>query len=108
MKIEGNKLLLNEEVKFPFPITKCIVSQNRVLVLLNIPPDVIFNENVYCVGLNGNIIWQISKQDYLYENSPFINIVESDNGDILVINWDGSQYAVDIETGNILTRNFHK
>lgn len=108
MRIDKNKLLLTEAIEFPFPVSKYILNQDKVLVLLDIPKDIIFNENVYCVGLDGNIIWQISKQDYLYDNSPFVNIRESNDGSIWIVNWDGSQYAVDIDTGDIIKKSFHR
>lgn len=109
MKIEDNKIIFSTKVVvLPYTIGKHLTINNLLLAVLDIPIGQTFNENVYCINSDGNIIWQIKKQDYLYRDSPYVGLRQDAIGNIWLINWDGAQYRIDIFTGNVLEEVFYK
>ena len=108
-KYSGNQLFLENgtRVSFEFDIKKIISFENFIAVLLEIPPGTIFNENVFGVSLNGEIIWQIEKLFPDTEDSPHTNIKSSVNG-LEAYNWSGVKVGVHLRTGKTTYRRITK
>lgn len=78
-----------------------------VIVRLDIPLGVIFNENVYAVTADGKILWQITKMSHVYEDCPYANMLVKE-GNIELYNWDGTILLVEPATGEILEKGYTK
>ncbi len=94
-------------VSFAWPISKVVTFKSVLVVLLNYSSKVIFNENVFGVNGDGTIIWQISANPSIYENSPYINI-GSEVGKAMLYNWSGFSLTVKPSTGEVLLRTAGK
>ena len=79
-----------------------------MILRLEIPIKTIYNENVFGVNLDGNIIWQIPKVDLLYDDSPFVGLIKEDKKSVWAINWDGTALLLDVNTGEILKREWRR
>jgi hypothetical protein len=95
--------------KFDYPIKKYINIGDIFVVLLDVPAGKILNENVLCVAVDGGVRWIIEEIERMYEDSPYTNIEETDEG-IRLCNWDGTKSIVDIQTGLFLSdsRSHHR
>jgi hypothetical protein len=104
--IQGNKLIIgNSETVFDFPIESCIEIEGMLIVLLSIPVNVQYNENVFGVDIvDHKIKWQIAKRQYIpaYEQQcPFVSIVVYE-GELRLNNWCSVYFIVNAVTGKIL------
>lgn len=104
--IKENKLVIsNKEIFFDFSIGSCIEREGMLIVLLSIPVDVQYNENVFGVDIASNEIkWQIEKRQYIpvyNQQCPFVSIVIYE-GDLRLNNWCSVYFIVDVLTGKIL------
>jgi hypothetical protein len=104
--IEESKLVFgSKEIVFDFPIKSCIETEGMLIVLLSIPVDVQYNENVFGVNAGtSEIKWQIAKKQYIpayKQQCPFVSIVLY-NGELRLNNWCSVYFIVDPLTGNIL------
>ena len=96
---------------FVHSIEEYKVHRGMVFVLLTSPAKEVFNENVYALNEQGEIVWQIEKMacpDGL-KDCPFTGInIEPKTGNLWLYNWSGYLYTVVPETGQILDRVFTK
>jgi hypothetical protein len=89
---------------FKFPIEDWLETEDMVIVLLDVPLKVQYNENVFGVGLVDNRIWQIEKKQYPpgYRNQcPFVSIVIYE-GQLRLNNWCSKYLIVEPLTGKII------
>lgn len=103
--IKGNRLLLSggKYVEFDFPVSQVIEFDEVLVVLLELPTQVLFNENVFGVSKGGKILWQISPEKLVYDNSPYVEL--SRLGEVARLqNWDGLVLHVAPSTGNVIDR----
>jgi hypothetical protein len=103
ISIEKNCLVFPDGVRvtFPFPVAEFIEFQSIVVVRLDVPIGKIFNENVFGVSACGDIVWQIKRRKYVYENCPYMNLLRS-NSNIVAHNWDCLDLVLDPKTGTVI------
>ena len=103
--MQNNKIEFDngKVLNFDFPIMKTFIHNDLVIVLLNIPPKTIFNENVYGINKDGELLWQIGKTEKDTENCPFIDMHINDKGGLILRNWCHLNYEIDSLTGHVLS-----
>lgn len=96
-----------KEIKFEYPIRQVIQFKNRFLVRLE--PDIgkLLNENIYCLGSNGELLWQVKPTQYIDADCPYTNIIISDSS-LYAFNWSGEKVQIDLNSGDIIKKNFTK
>lgn len=110
IKILNNILFVDnlEVYSFIFDIKDFIVLDERIVVLINSPTKSLFNENIFCIDKNGQLIWQVEKVVHIYEDSPYDKIVNCNNESIEAWNCDSCNYLINIQNGKIISRRFTK
>lgn len=107
--VEGNKVFIgNQVLTFDYPISESIELTDMLIVRLEKPIDIIYNENVFGISINeGRIKWRIAKRDYVLKNCPFVkvNIFE---GHLVLVNWCSFYLYVNPLNGEILREEFSK
>ena len=105
ISIEGTSMTLASGAKtiFRFPIGNAIEFGDVIVVRLQIPRGTIFNENVYGVGADGNIIWQI-QQEYPSTWDGAWGGLENIDGKAVLSNSESQIRHVDPKTGIITQR----
>jgi hypothetical protein len=110
--INKNILIVNDNsVCFDFDIREVKVLDKLIIVLLSIPFDVNFLNNVYAVDMNGKLVWQIQDVRDLYPKNkvlPYEHIRINENNQIVVVNFYGIAYTVNPLSGKIIGRSFTK
>lgn len=108
-KISGNKVIFQngEEITFGYPIGETLDFQDVIVIRLELPLGVVFNENVFGLSCDGEILWQISKQKHIGEDSPYTQL-SYQNGKAGLYNWDASLYIVEPNTGEVIKERFLK
>lgn len=108
-EIDGCKIILEsgKVVGFKFPIAETLVFEEGIVVMLDVPPKSGFNENVYGINFDGQILWQIAARKYVYDDSPYTGIGYK-NGMAALYNWDGLESVVDPKTGKVLEEDYRK
>jgi hypothetical protein len=105
--IRENKLIIGESVLFfDHKIDFCLEISGMLIVLLEKPVEVIYNENVFGVTLSERkIIWRIAKLEYDFgDNCCFIDMVVFE-GRLRLNNWCHIYLIVNPLTGDIIERS---
>ncbi len=74
---DGTKESWNHEYLYPFPIAEILTYYDEIVVRLDVPPDQIWNENVYYVALSVGNKWQVPKRAHAQPWSPYVKIEKS-------------------------------
>lgn len=59
------------------------------------------NRNVYKLNREGEVLWRIESDASGEELQPFTNISFDENGTLKAYCWNGAEYSVDLESGEI-------
>lgn len=96
----------NDEIIFKYNINDILEVNNMLIVRIESPRGVVFNENVFGVSLaEKKIEWQIVKLQYGTESDcPFVGIKFYD-GQLYLNNWCDIHLIVDPITGEVLERS---
>jgi hypothetical protein len=62
-------------------------------------PDEDVSRNVYKLASTGRVEWQIDVESGVYSRAPFTGIYWGENGQFMAYRWDGTEYAVNLDTG---------
>lgn len=98
---EENKIFVEKKLikTFSFSIKKIISFQETIVVCLKIPENEVFNENVFGINYSGECLWKVEKKNFLYENSPYIDIKSENEDFVRLFNWDGTQILLNAYSG---------
>lgn len=115
-RVEGDKLILKNghSVKFDYPILEkeILVIEGLIIVTLEKPSKIIYNNNVFAVNLMGEIVWRIAfnKEQLFYQkdNCSFIGPLINKKGQLVLCNWCDTAFIVNPRTGEILDRYITK
>lgn len=114
-RIDGKKLLIEDAVvaTFPYPIKKAKRFGQTVILILDIPPKVVFSDNVYGYVIPEKRLWQIEHNGYYpaEEQSDILIIDFIDRSDTAVpVLWSWTCFAVWInpDNGKVIKTEFLK
>lgn len=106
-----NKIVINgKEMKFDYDIRTVIVLDNYYYVLLSIPFNVCYLNNLYCIDKNGNLVWQSEDLNSLFptvKNLPYEYIGIKDNV-LHAIDFYGRNYQIRLFDGKVEKCNIVK
>lgn len=96
-------------IQFDFSVQETLVFNGKIIVLLKILGNTKFNQNVYAIDFNGEILWQIERSENLdiIGYCPFISI-EIQNLKLVSFNWCGFKFTIDPDTGKAIESIFTK
>lgn len=106
----ANVLILNsenKELRFKYEIGQVVLFTSCIVIRLEPPKGIIFNENIIAVSYDGVAIWRVEKIDHMDKDSPFTSI-EKSGEKLFAYNWDSCDYHIDLLTGKIIDREFVK
>ncbi len=88
---------------FDYDIAEFIIYANKVLVRLDVlAKNSKLNENVYCLDMNGNIIWQMEQISRISQDSPIVDMRLENHNTLKVIDWSGEYFILDVNNGKII------
>jgi hypothetical protein len=111
-EIEGNsvKVINGGKTKiltFPFPIRQAISFPKCHVIRFEPEVGETYNENVFGLSLDGDILWQIEPIGHVYADSPYTGMGQV--GDLIQLwNWDGVDLFVEPYTGKIVRKSYGK
>ena len=111
----GRYILSEREVKiedsvimFDYPIIEFVEVSDMLIVRLEKPLNIIYNENVFGISLREKKVkWRIAKRDYILNDCPFIKI-RMFEGQLVLINWCSFYLYANPLNGEILEEGFTK
>ena len=114
-EIDKNALVVDGmEIKvFPYPVRTAKEIQGTVIIVLNIPPNVIFSDNVYGYVLREKYLWQIEPCGY-YPHEPASDICIIGispmlvHGQVVFCTWLGVLVYVDLLAGKVTKTEISK
>ncbi|MFC7287290.1 hypothetical protein ACFQPC_04485 [Herminiimonas glaciei] len=66
------------------------------------------NRNVYRFDPSGRVIWRIASRSEADEKLPYTNIYFGELGELMAYCWDGDEYEINSDTGDIDIGRFLK
>ena len=100
----GYLFVNNTHVEFKYPVVKVLSINQTIIVLLEPQRTNIYNDNIFGVNENCQIIWQVKERPYLNlegYKQPFMNIWITDNGKLMSGDSIGVDYSIDPSNGLI-------
>ena len=111
--VRGNTIVLNngKTINFDYPIfeKEVIDIDGIIIVVLEIPPRINYNNNVFALNLNGEIIWRINfTKEQLFsqeKNCSFVGAFLNKEGQLILFNWCDTAFIINPKNGEILDRH---
>lgn len=103
-KKENYIFINNRKVEFPYPIDKVLDSHGLAIVLLDIPNEISYFDNVFAVNEFGEIVWRIESAQHKYNRNdvtPYVLLSVDAENKLRVADWYGIGYFIDPKTGKI-------
>lgn len=66
------------------------------------------NQNIYCVGQNGEVFWQVQAGDTIYERDSFVSLSKTEDGNLSAGRFFGNEFLLNPETGTVQHVGWHK
>jgi len=108
-EVDKNVLVVNKHrVEFKHNIQNVIPIDKTLVVLLDIPFDETFLDNVFAVSNEGKVIWRIQNPSEVYpinERLPYEYMRLDEAANIVVTDFVGIRYHVNPVNGKIIGRD---
>lgn len=91
----------------PWPIVQVLEFPGILVLRIEPPAGIQFNENVFGIRPDATVEWQVSKREYVYDDSPYTGMIR-DEGNVKLMNWDGFELLVNPRTGEELLQQYGK
>jgi len=108
-KVRGTDLRLEagSAVSFDLPIAQIVDFPEMLVVRLDVPRGMVYNENIFGVGPAGKIAWQIGAREWVRSDTPYTAM--SREGDLVrLYNYEGFDIWVDPYDGSVIREEFTK
>ena len=106
---DGILWIAGQPISLPQPVREALHHNDRLLILVEPAPDVIFNRNIFALSMHGELLWQIEESPHGTEvDKPYMNLHCDKNGVVIAGNWNGLSYSVDLHNGTVSVAAFEK
>lgn len=109
IQYDGNTLMIEEEmVELPHPVKEIATRRGSIIVRLDTVGKSDYSRNVWAFEKDGSLRWKIEEGDeYNGDIPPYVGM-EFREGELWVSNWNGYDYEVDLETGELVDQELTK
>lgn len=111
-QIIKNQLLVGDKtIAFEYGIRKVEAVSGLFIVLLDIPFTETYLNNVYAIDNDASIVWRIQDSSVVYpvkNKLPYEHFYIDDNGDVIVSNFYGVSYIINVFNGEIKGKTMTK
>lgn len=109
-RVNEGVLTINEkEIKLPYPVIEVLNFQGLIIVRVEPSIGEIYNQNIFAIDNTGKIMWQIVESPHGTEaDKLYTSISVLAENQLIAGNWNGVDYAVDLDDGSISTKSFNK
>ena len=106
---DGSLFIGDRRLELPYPVEDVVECKGVIVVRIEPPAGVIFNRNVFAFTAQGDSLWQIEESPHGTEkDKPYVGILLSQEGSLVVANWIGVDYLVNIQSGSVTAKAFNK
>lgn len=106
---DGQLIVLGRKFATEFPVKRVCCVDDRFVALLDVPSGVIENRNVACFNFAGELLWRIQQSKHGgTDDNPYASIQVTDERDLVVQNWHGVEYRVDLDDGTVSESGFRR
>ncbi|TSJ40351.1 hypothetical protein FO440_11365 [Mucilaginibacter corticis] len=106
-KTHQNKITLNNgySIDFEYPIKEALLLEDVIIILIEAPPKIIYNHNVFAISSTGDFLWRIGEVQLYYwgsNNCPYIGVELNNNNEVVLFNWCDTAVIIQPETGAVI------
>jgi hypothetical protein len=106
---DGLLFIANNHIDTPFKVEKVVYLNDQVIALMEPPAKTAFNRNIISYSTEGNLLWQIQESPHGTQiDKPYTSLHINDHKQLIAGNWNGVDYAVDLENGIVTAAAFDK
>lgn len=109
-RVEDGRLFIGGRlVDLPYAVDEVVECGDFLAVRVEPAIGVIFNRNVFAIARSGKVLWQIAESPHGTEtDKPYVAIFRDKDEGLVAANWNGVDYLVSFESGDISTKAFNK
>jgi hypothetical protein len=92
---------------FEHPIKDILVIENIIIILIDPPFKVNYNQNVFAITSSGDFLWRINSVELYYtrsENCPYVAIQINKEDELVLFNWCDTAVIVSPLTGDVIKK----
>lgn len=92
---------------FEYPILETVITDNVIVIVLDVPFETDYNQNVFAISTSGDFLWRVSETELFYRGSNgcvYISAIINNDGELVLFNWCDTAVIVDPQTGDILRK----
>ena len=112
MTIDGNRLIAanGSILSFGFKIAEVVEVSGIWIVRLDVPPGCVLTENIFGVTAEGRHVWTIEATEANSTDSTntYTALSKHDEDVFHAFNWNGTDTAIDVRSGEILETRITK
>ncbi len=102
-----NTLFINNRpLNFDYTIGNAFSVNNKILFMLEIPPQDETLRNIYCLSSDCQFLWQVQSPLEAYpeigQEIPFTNLAIRENGTVTASDFLGRNFDIDENTGKLI------
>lgn len=106
VQFRKNTLFVNKKpINFDFEIGNAFTVDDRIVFMLQIPQNDDTLQNIYCLNVDGQFLWQVQSVLEAYpelrEEIPFVHIALREDGTLTASDFFGRNFDIDSVTGQI-------
>jgi len=88
-----------------YPIQKALVINNVIIILIEPPFEVIYNENVFAFTVAGDFLWRLDKVKLFYQGQdkcPYVEMEINKQNELVLYNWCDTGVVVNPQSGDVI------
>ncbi len=94
-------------LEFEHTIQDTLIVYNVIIILVESPHRVIYNQNVFALSLSGYYLWRIGKIElfsWVSNDCPYTAMHLNQDGELVLFNWCDTAVVVDPQTGDVIRK----
>lgn len=110
-RIVGNSLFVGrpdggeERIEFAWPIAHVLECDDVLVLRIDPALGSGDNENIFGVGRNAVVLWQVPSREYIYHDSAYTGMQKAGKH-VWLFNWDGTELLVNPSTGDVVEEGY--
>jgi hypothetical protein len=107
--VNGRKIELSsgKSYTFEYKVREAVEMERAIIVCVEVPENRMLEDNIYAIGHDGELLWQISPTKHAMKNSFYVSVSKVGNL-IRAFNFDGMVYELDPRNGKIVKQYLGK
>ena len=106
-KVHSNNITLANgySLDFEYPIKKTLVIDDVIVIIVESPFEIAYEQNVFAINQSGDFLWRIGDVKLNYtgaHNCFYVGVEINKDGELVLFNWCDTAVIVNHRTGQVI------